>query len=148
MVSHMEPTPTRYTPERCTGMATQLWPHAQPLLPADVQRPQGGGVRSSTRDQLLFQTMTFVLLNNICWRGHDQNYPHLVTGPTLNRRFHTWTEHDLWPRLYTATATGADRLTAYHAALLCHAAMTRSGLVRYETALADIRAHNQLTDAA
>ena len=81
-----------------------LWEIVEPLLPAQPQRPQGGGTRYRD-DRAVFTAIVYVLTTGCAWRHLPAEFE--VSKATAHRRFVAWTEAGLWRRLHRAVL---DRL--------------------------------------
>ena len=81
-----------------------LWEIVEPLLPAQVEGPQGGGTRY-VDDRAVFSTVVYVLTTGCAWRHLPAEFG--VSKATAHRRFVAWTEAGLWRRLHRAVL---DRL--------------------------------------
>jgi transposase len=74
-----------------------LWELAQPLMPSQRVRPQGGGTRA--RDARTgCAAVVFVLTSGSAWRHLPPVFA--VSPATAHRRFVAWTEAGLWRRLH------------------------------------------------
>ena len=81
-----------------------LWEIVEPLLPAQPERPQGGGTRY-VDDRAVFTAIVYVLTTGCAWRHLPAEFD--VSKATAHRRFVAWTEAGLWRRLHRAVL---DRL--------------------------------------
>ena len=81
-----------------------LWDIVAPLLPAQRERPQGGGTRQ-VDDRAVFTAIVYVLTTGCAWRHLPAEVG--VSKATADRRFLAWTEAGLWRRLHRAVL---DRL--------------------------------------
>ena len=81
-----------------------LWDIVAPLLPAQRERPQGGGTRQ-VDDRAVFTAIVYVLTTGCAWRHLPAEFG--VSKATAHRRFVAWTEAGLWRRLHRAVL---DRL--------------------------------------
>lgn len=75
----------------------ELWALAQPLIPPQRARPQGGGT-AMVDPQAVLAAIVYVLCTGWAWR-------HLPPGfgkATVHRRFEAWTRAGLWRRLHRA----------------------------------------------
>ena len=81
-----------------------LWEIVEPLLPAQPQRPQGGGTRYRD-DRAVFTAIVYVLTTGCAWRHLPAEFE--VSKATAHRRFVACTEAGLWRRLHQAVL---DRL--------------------------------------
>jgi transposase len=81
-----------------------LWEIVDPLLPAQRERPQGGGTRQ-VDDRAVFTAIVYVLTTDCAWRHLPAEFE--VSKATAHRRFVAWTEAGLWRRLHRAVL---DRL--------------------------------------
>jgi transposase len=81
-----------------------LWELVAPLLPAQTERPQGGGTRY-VEDRAVFTAVVYVLTTGCAWRHLPAEFG--VSKATAHRRFVAWTEAGLWRRLHRAVL---DRL--------------------------------------
>ncbi len=81
-----------------------LWEIVEPLLPAQAERPQGGGTRY-VDDRAVFTAIVHVLSTGCAWRHLPAEFG--VSNATAHRRFVAWTQAGLWRRLHRA---GLDRL--------------------------------------
>jgi transposase len=86
-----------------------LWEIVEPLLPAQRERPQGGGTRY-VEDRAVFTAIVYVLTTGCAWRHLPAEFG--VSKATAHRRFVAWTEAGLWRRLHRAVL---DRLGAQKA---------------------------------
>jgi len=96
----------------------ELWELAQPLIPAQRRRPQGGGT-AMIEARAVLAAIVYVLRTGCAWRHLPPGFG--VSKATAHRRFIAWTKAGLWRRLHTATL---DRLGA-------------AGLVDWSRAVAD-----------
>ena len=81
-----------------------LWEIVEPLIPPQVERPQGGGTRY-VEDRAVFTAVVYVLTTGCAWRHLPAELG--VSKATAHRRFVAWTETGLWRRLHRAVL---DRL--------------------------------------
>ena len=81
-----------------------LWDIVEPLIPAQRERPQGGGTRY-VEDRAVFTAIVYVLTTGCAWRHLPSEFE--VSKATAHRRFVAWTEAGLWRRLHRAVL---DRL--------------------------------------
>ncbi len=81
-----------------------LWEIVEPLLPAQRERPQGGGTRR-VNDRAVFTAIVYVLTTGYAWRHLPAEFE--VSKATAHRRFVTWTQAGLGRRLHRAVL---DRL--------------------------------------
>jgi transposase len=81
-----------------------LWEIVEPLLPAQRERPQGGGTRY-VDDRAVFTAIVYVLTTGCAWRHLPADFG--VSRATAHRRFVAWTQAGLWRRLHRAVL---DRL--------------------------------------
>ena len=81
-----------------------LWEIVEPLLPAQPERPQGGGTRH-VDDRAVFTAIVYVLTTGCAWRHLPADFG--VSKATAHRRFVAWTQAGLWRRLHRAVL---DRL--------------------------------------
>ena len=81
-----------------------LWEIVEPLLPAQVERPQGGGTRYLD-DRAVFSAVVYVLTTGCAWRHLPAEFG--VSKAIAHRRFVAWTQAGLWRRLHRAVL---DRL--------------------------------------
>jgi transposase len=81
-----------------------LWEIVEPLIPAQRERPQGGGTRY-IEDREVFTAIVYVLTTGCAWRHLPAEFG--VSKATAHRRFVAWTETGLWRRLHRAVL---DRL--------------------------------------
>jgi transposase len=81
-----------------------LWELVAPLLPAQPERPQGGGARQ-VDDRVVFTAIVYVLTTGCVWRHLPAEFG--VSKATAHRRFVAWTQAGLWRRLHRAVP---DRL--------------------------------------
>ncbi len=81
-----------------------LWEIVEPLIPPQLQRPQGGGTRHRD-DRAVFTTIVYVLTTGCAWRHLPAEFG--VSQATAHRRFVAWTQAGLWRRLHRAVL---DRL--------------------------------------
>lgn len=74
-----------------------LWELAEPLIPRQQVRRQGG--RTRERDVwMAFAAMVFVLTSGSAWRHLPPVFA--VSPATAHRRFVAWTQAGLWRRLH------------------------------------------------
>src|SRR3712207_6329627 len=66
-----------------------LWEIVEPLLPAQRERPQGGGTRF-VDDRAVFTAIVYVLTNGCAWRHLPAQFG--VSQATAHRRFVAWTQ--------------------------------------------------------
>jgi transposase len=81
-----------------------LWDIVGPLIPAQRERPQGGGTRY-VDDRAVFTAIVYVLTTDCAWRHLPAEFG--VSKATAHRRFLAWTQAGLWRRLHRAVL---DRL--------------------------------------
>jgi transposase len=81
-----------------------LWRIVEPLIPAQRERPQGGGTRF-VDDRAVFTAIVSVLTTGCAWRHLPAEVG--VSPATAHRRFVAWTAAGLWRRLHRAVL---DRL--------------------------------------
>ena len=81
-----------------------LWEIVEPLLPAQRERPQGGGTRH-VEDRAVFTAIVYVLTTGCAWRHLPAEVG--VSQATAHRRFVAWTPAGLWRRPHRAVL---DRL--------------------------------------
>lgn len=77
----------------------ELWALAEPLIPAQRARPQGGGT-ARIDDRAVFTAIVYVLTTGCAWRHLPDSFG--VSRATAHRRFMTWTRAGLWRRLHRA----------------------------------------------
>src|SRR3712207_7300942 len=66
-----------------------LWEIVEPLLPPQIERPQGGGTRYRD-DRAVFTAIVYVLTSGCAWRHLPAEFG--VSKATAHRRFGAWTE--------------------------------------------------------
>src|SRR3954469_2096978 len=76
----------------------------EPLIPAQQERPQGGGTRH-VDERAVFTAIVYVLTTGCAWRHLPTEVG--VAKATAHRRFVAWTEAGLWRRPHRAVL---DRL--------------------------------------
>jgi transposase len=76
-----------------------LWELAEPLIPPQKQRRQGGGT-TYVDQYAVFCAVTYVLVTGCSWRHLPREFA--VSRATAHRRFTDWTTAGLWPRLHRA----------------------------------------------
>ncbi|MGK5544046.1 IS5 family transposase [Streptomyces sp. URMC 127] len=76
-----------------------LWEIAEPLIPPDWARPQGGGT-ANTPDQTLFTAIVYVLVSGCAWRALPPCFG--VAKSTAHCRFLMWSRAGVWGRLHEA----------------------------------------------
>src|SRR3954468_17579099 len=81
-----------------------LWEIVEPLVPAQRERPQGGGTRY-VDERAVFTAIVYVLTSGCAWRHLPAEFG--VSQATAHRRFVAWTQAGLWRRLHRAVL---DRL--------------------------------------
>lgn len=79
----------------------RLWKLVEPLLPAFLPRPQGGG-SAPLDDRTVFTAVVYVLTSGCSWRHLPPEFG--VSPATAHRRFRTWDRAGLWQRLHQAAA--------------------------------------------
>jgi transposase len=84
----------------------ELWKIVEPLIPAQRERPQGGGTHY-VDDRAVFTAIVYVLTSGCAWRHLPAEFG--VSKATAHRRFVAWTEAGLWRRLHRVVL---DRLGA------------------------------------
>ena len=77
----------------------ELWALAEPLIPAQRARPQGGGT-AMTDPRTVLAAVVYVLRTGCAWRHVPPGFG--VSKATAHRRFIAWTEVGLWRRLHRA----------------------------------------------
>lgn len=77
----------------------ELWALAEPLIPAQRRRPQGGGTEQID-DRAVFTAIVYVLTTGCAWRHLPASFG--VSRATAHRRFMAWTRAGLWRRLHRA----------------------------------------------
>jgi transposase len=77
----------------------ELWALVEPLIPAFVARPQGGGT-APVDDRAVFTVFVFVLTSGYPWRLLPPSFG--VTVLAAHRRFAEWTKAGLWRRMHQA----------------------------------------------
>jgi hypothetical protein len=83
--------------ERFSWLAPMaLWPHAEPLLPSPISRPQGGGT-PRIQDEATFAAIVYVLATGCAWRELPKVFG--VSWQTTHRRFTHWAKAELWTAL-------------------------------------------------
>jgi transposase len=100
----------------------ELWPRAQPILPENPSRPQGGGSQRAD-ERAMFAAVTFVLVTDLPWRSLPKVFD--VSWQNAHRRFLQWSRADMWHRLTKATDDAPDSAVAGWAATLERAAQVR-----------------------
>lgn len=83
-----------------------FWQLAQPLIPVQVKRPQGGGRRRADDRAVLAAIMYMVQAGCSWWKLPAAFFG--VSRPTVHRRFTEWTHHGLWERLHHQTLTSLN----------------------------------------
>jgi transposase len=81
-----------------------LWEIVEPLLPAQRERPQGGGTRQ-VDDRAVFTAIVHVLTTGCAWRHLPAEFG--FSKATAHRRFVAWTQAGLWRRLHGRCSTGS-----------------------------------------
>ena len=66
-----------------------LWEIVEPLLPAQAERPQGGGTRY-VDDRAVFTAVVYVLTTGCGWRHLPAQFD--LSKATAHRRFVAWTQ--------------------------------------------------------
>ena len=74
-----------------------LWDQVQPLLPPEPPKPKGGRPRVS--DRRCLTGIVFVLRTGCAWNDLPAELG-CGDGATCWRRFHAWTEADVWPMVW------------------------------------------------
>lgn len=74
----------------------ELWNIVAPLLPSFKPRLQGGGA-APLDDRMVFTAVVYVLTSGCAWRSLPSDFG--VSFATAHRRFTSWTQAGLWPRL-------------------------------------------------
>ena len=108
-----------------------LWEIVEPLLPPQLERPQGGGTRC-VEDRAVFTAIVYMLTTGCAWRHLPAEFG--VSKATAHRRFMAWTEAGLWRRLHRAVL---DRLGEQAAIDSSRAVGVQAATVRVEEELAD-----------
>ncbi|WP_211227005.1 IS5 family transposase [Amycolatopsis benzoatilytica] len=75
----------------------ELWDLVEPLIPAFVARPQGGGT-APLEPRQVFTAIVYVLTSGCAWRDLPPSFG--VPFQTAHRRFTQWTEQGLWRELH------------------------------------------------
>lgn len=77
----------------------ELWALAEPLIPPQRARPQGGGTAMADPRAVL-AAVVYVLRTGCAWRHLPPGVG--VSKATVHRRFVAWTRAGLWRRLHRA----------------------------------------------
>jgi transposase len=80
-------------------VSDQLWEIVEPLLPQELQKPQGG--RPRVPDRATLGGIIFVLKSGIPWRMLPKEMG-FGSGATCWRRLRDWQKTGVWLRLFRA----------------------------------------------
>ena len=78
-----------------------LWEIAEPLIPPDSVRPQGGGRRRRVSNRAVLAAILYVTQAGCSWWKLPETTLG-VTRSTAHRRFSQWTHAGVWPALHLA----------------------------------------------
>jgi transposase len=76
-------------------MPDGLWEIAEPLIPEQRARPQGGGT-ANVPDETLFAAIIYLLVSGCAWRALPPCFG--ISKSTAHRRFLIWSRADVWGR--------------------------------------------------
>jgi transposase len=77
-------------------LTDEIWAAVRPLLPPEVNRPEGG--RPRVPDRVVLAGILFVLRNGIAWEALPRDLGH-CSGMTCWRRLREWQVAGIWPRI-------------------------------------------------
>jgi transposase len=78
-------------------LSDELWFAVEPLLPKHRPSPKGGAPRRDDRPCL--EAILYVLRGGIAWKLLPRK-EFGVSGSTAWRRFHEWTQSDVWDKVH------------------------------------------------